>query len=56
MKKLFYIFNVITNENYDPIENKFYPGSWEPEREEKEYLQQLIESDPEKFENCIITD
>ena len=52
----FYILNTKTDANFDTNENKFYPASWEPVREEKEYLEALIANDPEKFENCIVTE
>ena len=55
MKKLHYIRNEETEENLDPIEMKFYPDNWEPEMEEdKDYLQSLIDEDPEKFKDCEI--
>jgi len=50
----FYILNTKTDANFDTNENKFYPASWEPVLEEKEYLQSLIDADAENFENCII--
>lgn len=52
----FYIWNTKTNANFDTNENKFYPSSWEPVLEEKEYLESLIEADSEKFENCKVVD
>lgn len=52
----FYILNTKTDGNFDTNENRFYPASWEPVREEKAYLESLIEADPEKFENCIVTE
>lgn len=55
MKNLFYIRNTKTDESFDTIEMKFYPNNWEPEMEEdKNYLQSLIDEDPEKFENCVV--
>ena len=37
------------------MEMKFYPNNWEPEMEEdKDYLQSLIDENPEKFKDCII--
>ena len=55
MKNLHYIRNEETDENFDTMEMKFYPNNWEPEMEEdKDYLQSLIDENPEKFENCII--
>jgi len=55
MKTLHYILNTKTDESFDTIEMKFYPNNWEPEMEEdKDYLQSLIDEDPEKFKNCII--
>lgn len=52
----FYILNTKTDQNFDPIENKFYPNSWEPQLDEKEHLEMLISNNPEKFENCVIID
>ena len=53
MKKMYYILNSKTDYSFDPIENKFYPNNWEPELDDdKDYLQSLIDQDPEKFENC----
>ena len=52
----FYILNTKTDANFDTNENKFYPASWEPVLEEKEYLETLISNDKEKFENCVIVD
>ena len=52
----FYILNTKTDANFDTNENKFYPSSWEPVLEEKEYLETLISNDKEKFENCVIVD
>ena len=55
MKNLHYIRNEETEENLDPIEMKFYPDNWEPEMEEdKDYLQSLIDENPEKFKDCEI--
>ena len=49
-----YILNTKTDCNFDTNENKFYPASWEPVLEEKEYLEGLIEEDKAKFENCKV--
>ena len=55
MKNLHYILNTETDENFDPMEMKFYPNNWEPEMEEdKDYLQSLIDENPEKFKDCEI--
>ena len=55
MKNLHYIRNTKTDESFDTMEMKFYPNNWEPELEEdKDYLQSLIDDEPEKFENCVI--
>jgi len=55
MKTLYYIWNTKTDENFDPIEMKFYGANWEPQLEEdKAYLQGLIDDDKEKFKDCII--
>lgn len=50
----FYIWNTKTDESFDFNENRFYSSSWEPELEEKSYLETLIKNDFEKFENCVI--
>jgi len=50
-----YIRNTKTDEAFDTQEMKFYGSNWEPTMEtDKDYLQSLIDNDPEKFENCII--
>lgn len=55
MKKLYYILNTKTDQNFDTNEMKFYGNNWEPTYEEdKEWLQQMINKDPEKFNNCIV--
>ena len=55
MKNLHYIRNTKTDENFDTMEMKFYPNNWEPEMEEdRDYLQSLIDDDPERFKDCII--
>jgi len=55
MKKGHYILNTVTDQNFDTLEMKFYNNNWEPALEEdKNYLQNLINSDSEKFANCII--
>jgi len=55
MKKLHYIRNEETDENFDPMEMKFYPNNWEPEMEEdRDYLQSLIDDEPERFKDCVI--
>jgi len=55
MKKLHYIRNEETDDNFDPIEMKFYANNWEPEMEEdRDYLQSLMDDDPERFKDCII--
>lgn len=55
MKNLFYIRNTKTDQNFDTVENKFYGSNWEPTYEDdKEWLQGIIDEDPEKFENCVV--
>ena len=55
MKKGHYILNTVTDQNFDTLEMKFYNNNWEPALEDdKNYLQSLIDSDSEKFANCII--
>lgn len=55
MKKLFYIRNTKTDQNFDTNEMKFYDSNWDPTLEkDKAYLENLIKEDQEKFENCIV--
>lgn len=55
MKTLFYIRNTKTDQNFDPIEMKFYGNNWEPQLEDdKQWLENIIEDDKEKFQDCII--
>lgn len=55
MKNLFYIWNTKTDQHYDTMDEKFYDSSWTPNYEQdKEFLQYLIDTYPEKFENCVI--
>jgi len=55
MKAMHYILQVATDCSYHPIEDRFYKNNWQPELEDdKEYLQEIINSDPERFEGCII--
>ena len=55
MKNLFYIRNTKTDQSYDIFDEKFYDSNWTPNYEQdKKYLQYLIESYPEKFEDCVI--
>lgn len=55
MKALFYIRNTKNDKNFDTQEMKFYDNNWEPTYEEdKQWLEQLIENDPVKFENCVV--
>ena len=53
-KATFYIWNTKTDENFDTNENRFYSNSWEPELEEKSYLETLMVNNPEKFKDCKI--
>jgi hypothetical protein len=50
----FYILNTKNDETFDTNEMRFYSASWEVELEEKHYLEMVISSNPENFENCII--
>ena len=43
-----------TDIHYDTNDQKFYEGNWERTQDKKEYLEQLIQNDPEKFEDCTI--
>jgi len=55
MKTSYYILNTKTDQSFDTMEMKFYSNNWNPEMEEdKEYLEGLINRDPERFENCIV--
>jgi len=55
MKTLFYIRNTKNDKNFDTQEMKFYDNNWEPTYEDdKQLLEQLIQNDPEKFENCVV--
>jgi len=55
MKTLFYIRNTKSDMNFDTMEMKFYTNNWEPVLEDdKDYLENLIEEEPERFEDCII--
>ena len=52
---VFYIWNTKTDENFDFNENRFYSNSWQPEMtEDKAYLRGIIESDKDKFKDCVI--
>ena len=50
----FYIWNTKTDESYDFNENLFYSANWEPELEEKSYLETVMSNNHEEFENCVI--
>ena len=53
--KLFYIRNAKTDQNFDTNEMKFFGNNWGPTYEEdKDYLQNLIESDNNKFQDCVV--
>lgn len=55
VKTLYYILNKKTDESFDTMEMKFYSNSWEPVLEDDEdFLQSLIDEDPDKFKDCII--
>lgn len=55
MKNYYYIRNTKTDENFDTREMKFYDSNWDPTYEEdKEWLQSMIDADPEKFKNCVV--
>ena len=48
------IVNPKTDIHYDSNDQRFYGGNWEQTNDTKEYLEQLIQSNPEKFEGCKI--
>ncbi len=53
--KLYYILNFVTDQNFDPIENKFFAANWEPvTTNDKKSLQLLINKDKKRFVNCKI--
>lgn len=55
MAKLFYIRNAKTDQNFDPIEGKFFGANWEPQTtDDKVYLETLIAGNPDKFQDCKI--
>jgi len=55
MKTMYYIRNTKNDKNYDPIEMKFFDNNWEPQLEsDKVWLEGLIESNKEKFKDCIV--
>jgi hypothetical protein len=54
MNATFYIWNTKTDGSFDTNENRFYSASWEVQLEEKEYLETIMSSDPEKFKDCKI--
>jgi uncharacterized protein YllA (UPF0747 family) len=55
MKTLFYIRNTKTEQYFDTDEMKFYSNSGEVTYEDdKDWLQGMINEDPERFENCVV--
>jgi hypothetical protein len=55
-KEIYTLVNPKTGSHYDTYEEKFLSDSWDQTGDTKEYLQTLIENNPEKFEDYIITD
>ena len=53
---MYYILNTTTEKTYCPIENKFFPASWEPIDEERHILESIMQDDPMSFENCKIVE
>tara|TARA_R110001632_G_scaffold175286_1_gene294991 strand:+ start:224 stop:559 length:336 start_codon:yes stop_codon:yes gene_type:complete len=43
-----------TGTHYDTNEESFLGGKWEKTKDTKEYLEQLIKNNPNKFEGCEI--
>jgi len=43
-----------TDLHYCTEDQRFYNDSWERTSDTKEYLEMLIENNPEKFEGCVI--
>lgn len=50
----FTIVQKSTGHHYDTNDQRFYAENWERSDDSKDYLQQLIENDPEKFVGCEI--
>jgi hypothetical protein len=40
--------------NYDPIERRFFSPNWEVMLNTYDYLRELMDEDPERFEGCQI--
>lgn len=53
-KEQFTIVNINSGHHYDTNDSRFYGPNWEQTHDTKEYLEQLIKNDPDKFENCQI--
>lgn len=51
-----YIINPLTGYHYDTMEAKFLHQIWEPELQSREYLEDLMKNDRQKFEGCVIVD
>lgn len=53
----YYIRNTKNDQSFDLNENKFFANNWTPEYySDKEYLESVIASDPEKFKNCEVVE
>tara|TARA_R110000851_G_scaffold23386_1_gene68480 strand:+ start:369 stop:551 length:183 start_codon:yes stop_codon:yes gene_type:complete len=55
-EEIYTLVNPKTGSHYDTYEEKFLSDSWDQTGDTKEYLQTLIQNNPEKFEDYIITD
>lgn len=53
-KEMYYIQNEETQKYYDTDDEKWYPDNWVPTLDTKEYLEMLMDNNPEKFEGCTI--
>ena len=52
----YYILNTINDNNYCIQDNKFYSNNWQPTTTtDITYLKELINSNKDKFKDCIIT-
>ena len=55
-EEIYTLVNPKTGSHYDTNDERFYSVLWDTTGDTKEYLQTLIENNPEKFEDYIITD
>jgi hypothetical protein len=53
-EEIYTLINPKTGSHYDTNDERFYEDSWEKTGDTKDYLQTLIENNPEKFEGYKI--